>query len=253
MKKLIKYLLLSLLSLSILNVSALNVYSPDYTKIEKPVVFELPEVPEDTEIKWSFGDNNFDIGKNSIHRYNDYGKFTVTAKINDYLGIQEFEKDIYVIEKSAAFITDINSEKLESLKQFGFANNFYLDPISSNDNLQKTQFIRKNLVSKLNNIDYIIIWTTDSSLDFFYSLSQSEKSNLISKDLIFISEEENQQLNLIRRLSNIGFKNAIITSKEALYYVIELKDYNKFIDYIESRDYKHTKIEENILTISPFK
>ena len=246
-----------LVFINILGVFAENVYTDNFGYLESPLFFGISkDYPKESIVKWDFGDQNFESGRETVHRYKKLGEYEVKTTIkNNYLSETVINK-VNIIRKSGILISEIDETKTNTLQKFALLNDFYIQNISTqkigNDTLKNLSVKEKiNNDKNLNKYEYIILWTNNNNLlDLTFRLDKHTKRILKGKTLIYITDDIDN-INLQRKISNIGFKNSLITSKEAIYDLIEIQDYSKFLKYIKDRDYKHQEVNHNIVIKKP--
>ena len=246
-----------ILNILILNASAQNVQVDKFGFQNKPLIFKISEdYPENTKVDWEFGDNNKETGREVIYRYNNLGNYTVKTKIQSKNFKEEINSEIKIIEKSAIFINNISDKQFKALNKFANINDFHLENLS-NSNVRSSALKNLEIKSKIDNLkldnfNYIIVWSNNANdLDFIYALDNEKKEKLKEKNLIFITEDISN-VYLQRKVDNLKFKNALISGKEIIYDLIEIKKYDSFLKYITQREYNFINLDKDLILKKPY-
>jgi PKD repeat protein len=98
--------------ITIINLSPIAdfTYSPERTIAEQDIIFtDLSEDPEGKNISyfWDFGDDSESNEKNPIHRYTEYGTYTVNLTVTDDEGATNSHSTIFTIKLSSSIIFSV--------------------------------------------------------------------------------------------------------------------------------------------------
>ena len=98
--------------ITIINLSPIPdfTYSPERTIAEQDIIFtDLSEDPEGKNISyfWDFGDDSVSIAKNPIHRYAEYGTYTVNLTVTDDEGATNSHSTIFTVKLSSSIIFSV--------------------------------------------------------------------------------------------------------------------------------------------------
>jgi PKD repeat protein len=244
-----------------------QIQSTSFIEVNRPIIFTArPQFNLDSyktvEFTWDFGDGNKDIGKEVAYNFREPGIFTVTLETIADEEVWLEQKEIFVVLKAAALISD-QQKKINRIDLFlssAEKNNAYLELIESftaqseflSEEVLARKIIKKeDLISKL---DTIAVWTQGSA--GLNALSRAKQSigneNLFNNTTIILIDEQLDRLSRVKRQFNQLKPKEIIVIEENLFFLyIESESISKFKEELENnKNYRFEIIDQQNVAVS---
>lgn len=249
----------------------------EFIALEKKVLFDASDsvlLPEEEEVEylWDFGDGTGpQMGKEVVHGFTQIGSYFITLKIKQNDQEKEIQKKIFVYSKKAVLITDsVLFKQGENVEVDFEAGNQHLEiadqaarqgvwlTMMTVDEEETVFLAADKIVQKIiqkadlvKEADYLIFYTKASLgiqgfARYWQELPQEERFDLKDKLFLKIADES---LPIAAQLAQSAFNVIkpnfiLVTRKEAINPIFELKESSQIIQSLESRAIEYAIVDQ---------
>lgn len=235
-----------------------------FVEVNKKAIFDASDsllTPTGTPIySWDFGDNSKSSGKDVVHQYKKIGKYIVTLSMKQGNQAAAVSQQVFVYDKKALLIVDKKSEEeINQIKLQAAENGVALQLLSITQ--EEGGFLSEDkLVKEINkNGDYvkdadILIFYTRSSIGlqsftrFWQTIDEKDKQILQKKFLVSVTDGSMDVATnfAYQSFKTIKPKYILLTRKEALSPLFNIKDFTKTIDVLKGRSIEYKIIDQRL-------